>query len=121
MKKKKAIPWIEVKNKGDADLFFEFVEPSERKEFFEDLVSEDHPTISLPDFGKVIDVDIRNKVKNLKVDEIEPKTEEFIKRFIRDQKVKRPFLEYDDKKHKFVLKPKFDIEKMIKDIVNNNK
>jgi len=118
-KKKKAMPWIKVKDKGDADLFFEFVEPSERKEFFEDLTGDDHPTISLPDVGKVVDVNITNKVKKIKFDEIEPKTEEFIKRFIRDQKVKRPFLEYDDKKHKFVLKPKFDIEKMIQDVVSN--
>lgn len=121
-KKIKAMPWINVKNKGDADLYFEFLEPKERKEFFDDLTSTTEPTVTLPDFGKVIDYDITNpNVKQFSIKDIDKSSEEFIKRLVRDHaKVTHPFLDYDDKRHKFVLKPKYDIEKMIHDIVKKH-
>jgi hypothetical protein len=113
------MPHIEVKDKGSADLYFEFMEPRERKEFFEDLTSDEKPIVSLPDFGKIDkNVNISNPVvKEIKDDDLTKNTENFIERFINDKRTPmRPFLEYNDKQHKYELKPKYDLEKLVKDI-----
>jgi hypothetical protein len=116
---KKSMPHIYVEDKGDADLFFEYLEPHERQEFFEDLTGKDKPTIKLPDFGKIDErVVITNPdVKEITEEDLSSQTEKFIERFVRDkQKPKKPYLEYDDKKHKYELKPKYDLEKIIQEI-----
>lgn len=119
---KKSMPHINVEDKGAADLYFEFLEPKDRKEFFKDLTSPEQPTIKLPDFGK-IDKDgpeISNDVKEMNENDITPKTEESIKFFMTDKKIPpTPYLDYNNKKHNYELKPKYDIEKMIQDFVKN--
>jgi hypothetical protein len=74
-KNKKAMPHVDVKDKGAADLYFEFLEPEDRKEFFNDLTSKDKPTIKLPDFGKIDKKgpEISNKVKEINDDDISKK------------------------------------------------
>ncbi len=116
---KKAMPQINIKNKGDADLYFEFLEPKERKEFYEDLIGEDQPNIKLPDFGKIDHgPEISNEVKEMNESELSENAEDLIKRFVKDKhKPAKPFLEYDDQKHRFELKPKYDIEKMLQEVV----
>jgi hypothetical protein len=114
---KKSMPHIDVKDKGTADLFFEFLESPERKEFYEDLT--EGSDIKLPDFGKVDGIEIKNpQVKNLNEKEISNKDEEFIQRFLREQKqkIKRPYLEYDKSEHSYKLKPKYDLERIMKEV-----
>jgi nucleoside-diphosphate-sugar epimerase len=116
---KKSMPHIKVKeegkDKGTADLFFEFLESPERKEFYEDLT--EGSNIKLPDFGKVDGIEIKNpEVKNLNEKQITNKDEEFIKRFLRDQKVNRPYLDYDKSQHSYKLKPKYDLEQIMKEV-----
>jgi hypothetical protein len=123
---KKAMPWIKVKDKGSADLFFEYLDYENRKEFFNDLTSKEQPTIELPDFGEVEigekKVDINNDVKQINESEITQLDEEFIKRFLNEhQHPVTPFLDYNDKKHKYQLKPKYDIEKIIRETIKNHK
>ncbi|MDD5650211.1 MAG: hypothetical protein PHF86_07345 [Candidatus Nanoarchaeia archaeon] len=123
MKKQvKAMPHIKTKDESSADLYFEFLDPKDRKDFFEDLTGRDEPDISLADFGTIGDKDIVNKeIKRINIKDLTKNTEEFIKRFVRDtRKPKYDFLDYDENSHKYVLKPKYDIEKMIKDITNLN-
>jgi hypothetical protein len=123
---KNAMPWVEVKDKGSADLFFEYLDYEDRKEFFDDLTSKQQPTIKLPDFGKVEigekKVEIHNDVKEMNESEITQVGEEFIKRFLKEhQHPATPFLDYNDKKHKYELKPKYDIEKIIRETIENHK
>lgn len=119
MKNKKAMPHITLeKSKGSADLYFEFLDPEERQEFFEDLTDSKQPEIELPDFGTVEDVQIKNpEVKELSINDLSKQTEDFIRQFVKKKRPSRPFLEYDEKHHKFLLKPKYDLEKIIKDVV----
>ena len=118
---KKAMPHVLLKNKGDADLYFEFLELPERREFFEDLTSKDQPTITLPDFGHIGDFDIVNPdAKEINETDLLRGGEEFIERFVNKGDSPHPFLEYDKNKHKYKLKPKYDLEKIIKEIVSRN-
>lgn len=114
---KKSMPHIDVKDKGTADLYFEFLEPVERREFFEDF--KDGSEINLPDFGSVNGVDIENKVKKINEKQVSHKDEEFIQRFLREQKIKSPYLEYEKGDHSYKLKPKYDLERMMKEITMN--
>lgn len=113
---KKSMPHVRVKDK-DADLYFNYLEPKERQEFFDDLISEEQPTIKLPDWEIPEVIDASNpEVKNINKKDIDKNTEEFIKRFIKDHsKSEKPLLEYDNKQHKYKLKPKYDIEQIIKE------
>jgi len=119
---KRAMPHVLVDDKG-ADLFLEFLESPDRHEFFDDLTSSDQPTIKLPDFGRVKNFDISNpSVKEITEKDLTESDEDLIKRFVQDKKEpKYPFLEYDDIKHRYKLKPKYDIEKMLKDVLKKNK
>jgi len=117
---KKATPHVPIKDKGDADLYFNFLDIDERKELFRDLIGEDQPTIELPNFGKVTPEGpiIQNEeVHEFSEKDLSQYSEDMIKRFVRDRRITtKPFLEYDDEKHKYELKPKYDIERMLKEI-----
>ena len=116
---KKASPHIKLKDKGDADLFFEHVDPDERIEFYEDLNSVEEPEIDLPNFGIIEDEHIINKEKSINKDDIDNRDEKLIEPWIRDKrKVPRPFIEYDQNKHKFDLNPKYNLEKILKEPVS---
>lgn len=118
MKNKKAMPHVDVKDKGSADLYFEFLEPEERKEFYNDLVSDKQPTIELPNFGKIDNgPNISNPdVKELNNSELDESDEEFIRRFVFNyQKPSRPFLQYNNEDHKYELKPKYDLDRIIRE------
>jgi hypothetical protein len=117
MKNRKAMPHIDVKDKGSADLYFEFLEPKERKEFFDDLISDENPTIELPNFGKIENgPDISNQVKEINDKDLDKSDEEFIKRFVEEhRKPARPFLEYDEEAHKYKLKKKYDLERIVRE------
>jgi len=108
------MPHIKLKDKGAIDLFFEFLEPSERREFFEDL--SEGSTIKLPDFGTVGQSVIENKVKELEEKDLTKRDEDFIKSFLREQQVAHPYLEYEKSQHSYKLKPKYDLERMMKEI-----
>ena len=119
---KKSMPHINVEDKGAADLYFEFLEPKDRKEFFKDLTSPSQPTIKLPDFGKIDKngPEISNDIKEMNEKDITKKTEDFIKFFTTDPKIPiHPYLDYNNKKHNYELKSKYDIEKMIQEFVKN--
>ena len=115
---KKASPHVKLKDKGDADLFFEHVEVPERVEFYEDLNSENEPEIDLPNFGIIENENIVNKEKSIQKDDIDNRDEKLIEPWLRDKrKVPRPFIEYDQHKHKFDLNPKYNLEKILKEPV----
>jgi hypothetical protein len=120
---KKSMPHIDIKDKGAADLYFEFLEPKERKEFFNDLTDKDRPTIELPDFGRIHQKgpNITNEVKKFNENDISKNTEKFIEYFSKDlRETSTPYLVYDDKKHKYKLKPKYDLEKMIREFTEKH-
>jgi len=86
------------------------------------LTSKEKPTIKLPDFGKIKDdVIISNpEVKELNEDNLSEDVENIIEKFVKDyRKPSRPFLEYDRKKHKYELNPKYDIDKILDDVIKN--
>lgn len=111
---KKSMPWVPIKNKGQIDLFFEFLEPEERREFFEDLTSYEKPKIELPNFGQIGDFEVKNdSAQYVNIDDFDKIGEDFIKLFIEKNPPLHPFMEYDKRKHKFILKPKYDLEKIL--------
>lgn len=114
--KKKSLPHIQLKNKGPVDLFFEFLDIPDRKKLIEDIQKGEE--INLPDFGHIGEtIDIDNKVKNMKEDDIRKIDEEFIMKFLNPKSSpKHPILQYDNQQHKYKLKPKYDIEQMLKQI-----
>lgn len=118
---KQAMPHIKIKDKGFADLYFEFLEPKDRKVFFEDLKSKEKPIIKLPNFGKVDKYEIlNNQVKEFSIKDLTKDSEKFIEHFIEtEKKPPHPFLEYNKQIHEFELKPKYDIENMLNEIVIN--
>lgn len=44
---KKSLPHIDVKDKGPADLYFEFLPLEDRKDFYDDLTSQQEPDIEI--------------------------------------------------------------------------
>jgi len=114
--KKKSMPHVGIPAKGVADLYFEFLEPKDRVEVFEDLKNGE--TVSLPDYGEVYDRVIRNVLKEIRKDNLDKSDMSYIQRYTTEiaQKTKSfPILEYDEKTHQYKLKDKFDIEKIIDD------
>lgn len=112
---KEAMPHVLLKEKGGADLYFEFLEPKEKKEILKDLTSDDKPTIELPDFGQVGKYHIKNPAKTISKDDLLRGGEDFIKMFV-DTKSPHPLLEYDETHHKYKLKPKYDLKKILDEL-----
>jgi hypothetical protein len=100
-----AMPHILLKNKNFVDLYFEFLEPKERQEFYDDLISPQHPSIKLPDYGKVKDIDISNNIKKITQDDIPQTSENLIEKLVKDKrKTRSPILEYNESQHSYALK-----------------
>lgn len=121
---KKAMPHVLLKNKGNADLFFEFLDSKEKINFFDDLTSDSSPEIDLPNFGHINDkIEISNpSAKTIKKEDLLRGSEDFIKLFVYDKrKPTHPFLEYDKQHHKYKLKQKYDIDKIFKDTTPKKK
>lgn len=116
---KEAMPQVPVKDKGHADLHFEFLSPEDRKNFWDDLMSKDTPEIGLADYGYLEDKFFLGNpnVKTISRDDLLRGGEDFIKFFVNDKREPpHPFLEYDKQDHKMKLKPKFDLKKILEDI-----
>ena len=72
----------------------------------------------MPNFGQIGNYLISNPAKTITKNDLLRGGEDFIKLFVNDKnKTSHPFLEYDEKKHKYKLKPKYDLEKIIKTII----
>ena len=113
---KKSAPHVGIPEKGVADLYFEFLEPKERKEVYQDLIQGE--TVGLPNYGEVYDKIISNVLKEIKRENLDDSDINYIKRYTTDVAQKStsfPILEYDEDNHKYKLKDKFDIEKIIKE------
>jgi len=114
--KKKSMPHVGIPSKGLADLYFEFLEPKDRTEVFEDL--RDGEVIKLPNYGEVYDRIIENVLKEITKDNLDKSDMAYIQRYTTEQAQKTksfPILEYDEENHKYKLKDKFDIEKIIEE------
>jgi len=102
------------------DLYFEFLNQNDRKDVVEDLLNGE--TIELPSFGKVDEGKfIVNPLKKINKDDIKwgegSFTEKMITDMVRSKSKSKPFLEYDDVQHKYKLRPKYDLERMLKEVV----
>jgi len=115
---KKSMPQVLLKGKRHVDFYFEFLEPEERKEVFEDLTSYEKPKIELPNFGQVGDYRVDNiGIEHVTKDDLDKKGEDFVKLFLEKNPPLHPFMEYDKKKHKYVLKPKYDLERILEEVI----
>jgi hypothetical protein len=132
MHKVKAMPHVWIKDKGDVDLYFEFLDKEDRQAIVDDLGK--GVNIKLPDFGQIGSdspyllgekIDVHNEVKEIKKEDLPEKmwgskSEDFLKSLTKGTgKSEKPILTYDKSEHKYKLKPKYDIEKMIKEFVEN--
>jgi hypothetical protein len=111
--KKTSIPHIYLNDRGTAiDLYFEFLDINNRKKIVNDI--KEHKTINLPNFGNIEGILIDNTIKHFNENDIQKNDENFIMSFLQERNApKRPILEYDEKKHEYKLKSKFDIEKIL--------
>jgi hypothetical protein len=119
---KEAMPKLDTKEQhGERgiDLYFEFLNQKDRQHVVEDLIN--GKTIELPSFGEV-DKDrfIVNTLNKINKEDIKWGEGNFTERMIRDmiksKSKAKPFLEYDDVQHKYKLRPKYDLEKMLKEV-----
>jgi hypothetical protein len=116
---KEAMPQVVLKDKGHADLHFEWIAPAERKKFWEDLTSKDAPEIKLPDFGYLDDKFFMGNpnAKTISKDDLLRGGLDFIKVFVNDKRdPPHTFIEYDKQQHKFKLKPQYDLKKILEEI-----
>ena len=120
--KKQALPHLRLKNKDAIDLYFEYLNVADRKKVLQDL--KDGQNVKLPNFGVVLNKDISNSTKIFDEKDLfeQEKEEDFIGHFItHGTNPKYPVMTYDNKTHAYKLKPRYDIEKMLKEIVNTHK
>lgn len=122
--KKYAMPHLNLKNKGPVDLFFEFIDPKDRKNFFEDLISDKEFKIDLPNFGiidKDLSLNVSNEIKQIEKKDLDKDSINFLERLIKDTKnPRRALIQYNTNKHKFELKQKHDFEKILKEVTERN-
>jgi hypothetical protein len=120
--KKEALPHLKLKNKDAIDLYFEYLNVSDRKKVLQDLKNGEN--IKLPNFGVVLNKDIANPTKFFEEKDLDQQQQEenYIEQFItHGTNPKYPAMMYDSKNHTYKLKSRYDIEKMLKDIVDSHK
>ena len=125
---KKAMPHVWLTDKGHADLYFELLNKDDRKAIVDDLDAGNK--VSLPDYGKIEThslgptITINNEVKDFKKEDLPKKmwsedSEKYLKMVIEKMgEPAIPVMEYDNQEHKYKMKTKYNIEKMIKEFVD---
>jgi len=117
--KKQAVPHVETVDGKNGDLYLEYVEPSIRKDFFEDYLNNND--IKMPNDIKVNDIIIHNELEEINNKDITERSQEAIIRHVLDKrKTLTPYFTYDKARHKFKLKPKHDLENLVGEFVRQH-